>query len=343
MNLLSTIKTKLKFIDGQSRDKSCLTAIYDLEVSPITYDYFFFLTAAELERQNRGLDRLKVVVAPARNDIVRKEEKEYDASVTREQRIWRINHILLSAQVCFVPNADFCYLSSRISLLDFSGKSNIFPYGYRSENLTSINDEMYATVNEKLFYNGTSNLFRASAAAKSFLHQWIAYRGIKKRIIAITIRGYGYNPDRNSNLAAWIEFAKQVDKKKYEIVFIPDTDAIYSEQFSRIDKEFQVFREAALNLDIRLAIYEFAYVNMSVLTGPASLMILNSNCDYLLFKIVVSIAPQTTEEKLASYGFETGKSPHYATIFQKWVWKDDDAETLVFEFHNFEKLKDKSI
>ena len=43
-------------------------------------------------------------------------------------------------------------------------------------------------------------------------------------------------------------------------------------------------REASFSLPMRLALYESAYLNMFVNTGPGSLCILNAQCDYLYFR-----------------------------------------------------------
>ena len=43
-----------------------LFAFYDLQVSPITFDFLWFLVGADLERRRRGLDAVHVMIVPGR-------------------------------------------------------------------------------------------------------------------------------------------------------------------------------------------------------------------------------------------------------------------------------------
>ena len=80
-----------------------------------------------------------------------------------------------------------------------------------------------------------------------------------------------------------------------------------------------------------MAIYELAYVNMFVNTGPGSLCILNRRCRYLFFKVMAQ-SRLATEEALQRLGFAINTSPPFATPFQKWVWETDDCNILRREF-----------
>lgn len=93
-----------------------------------------------------------------------------------------------------------------------------------------------------------------------------------------------------------------------------------------------MFIPACFDVDLRFALYEVAYLNMFVNNGPGSAATLSRKIKYLMFKLVVPDVVHCSEEVLMQLGFETGKSPPYAGKFQKWVWKDDDTETLWTEF-----------
>ena len=55
-----------------------------------------------------------------------------------------------------------------------------------------------------------------------YVRDWLATRTAGRRPIVITLRQYGYAPGRNSNVAAWIEFARRLDKRRYVAVFVLD-------------------------------------------------------------------------------------------------------------------------
>ena len=54
-----------------------LFAFYDLQVSPITFDFLWFLVGADLERRRRGLDAVHVVIVPGRAAGLRREREDY--------------------------------------------------------------------------------------------------------------------------------------------------------------------------------------------------------------------------------------------------------------------------
>ena len=87
-----------------------------------------------------------------------------------------------------------------------------------------------------------------------------------------------------------------------------------------------------MELGLRMALYECAFVNMLVNSGPASLCILSTACRYLLFKITSSGTLPASEPSFKDIGFPPGSSPPFARPFQKWVWENDGREVLAREF-----------
>ena len=68
-----------------------LTAFYDLDVSPISYDFAIFLALAKIERNRAGRDAVHIVIVPAAEGQFRDDDVEYDAANKR----WRLHNILL--------------------------------------------------------------------------------------------------------------------------------------------------------------------------------------------------------------------------------------------------------
>ena len=80
-----------------------------------------------------------------------------------------------------------------------------------------------------------------------------------------------------------------------------------------------------------MALYERAYLNLGVNSGPMGLCWLNARSRDLTFKIITA-APQTTKASMRHYGFEIGKSLPFATPYQRWVWENDDLDVIEREF-----------
>lgn len=159
-------------------------------------------------------------------------------------------------------------------------------------------------------------------------------------LVTITLRQYGYMPARNSNVAAWIAFAKRLDLTRFFPVFIPDTDPT-AERFPE-SPDFALCSEAAWNLGLRFGLYESAYVNLGVNNGPMGLCWLNDRTRYITFKMLSESVPQATTEYMQHLGFEIGRSLPFATPLQKWVWEDDTLEVIEREFGAFVERADSS-
>ena len=146
----------------------------------------------------------------------------------------------------------------------------------------------------------------------------------------MTLRQYAVDPQRNSRIAEWVQFSREIDNERYCPIIVPDTDRAL-ESYSEF-ASLPVFREAAFNLGLRMALYESAYLNMFVNCGPGSLCILNDKCRYLFFKVSLDDVVLTSGKTLKAMGFQSGETPSFATEHQRWIWEDDTFDVLSREF-----------
>ena len=93
-----------------------------------------------------------------------------------------------------------------------------------------------------------------------------------------------------------------------------------------------VFREASWSVQLRLALYERAFLNLGVNNGPFLMAALGSLSRLLVFKMVTPSVPQTTEEFMRRLGFEVGGQLPFAGPFQRLVWEDDRLDVIEREF-----------
>jgi len=171
-------------------------------------------------------------------------------------------------------------------------------------------------------------VLRATPERQRNVDQWLAARGIGERsLVTVTMRGYRYMPARNSNVAAWTAFARGLDPKRYAVVFIPDTEETMEGIPAELDGSV-LMPEAAWNLGLRMALYEKAFVNMGVNTGPMGLCWLNETTRYATLKMAPSGVPQTTIDFFRHLGFEPGRSLPFATPCQQLIWEEDSREAI---------------
>ena len=157
--------------------------------------------------------------------------------------------------------------------------------------------------------------------------RWAASHCGGRRIVTITLRSYAYMPARNSNMSAWIAFARSLDPARFMPVFVPDLEQTLNGRMEELQGH-TVLREAAWNLGLRMALYERAYISMGVNTGPMGLCWLNARTHYATLKMAPAGVPQTTPAFYRELGFEPGRSLPFATPTQELVWEDDTMAAI---------------
>lgn len=343
--VLNRLRKKLRsalvrlFTRTYKLDKDTLYAYYDLDVDPITFDVAWFCVGAEFERRARGLTKIEFIIVPGRRDGMREEPRDYEEAVDRDNRIWRLHNVVVPVMLSMRPTGRVYYAADLKLIRSYQNKpDNVYPAHYDYYNPTAFDADEYLQATRTLDENGLESFFSAGPAGRRYIERWRDGVRARKRLLVVTLRQYAYMTERNSDIGAWVAWARSLDKDKYSVVFIPDTDTAFDPLVEQIEREFLVMREAAYNVPLRTALYESAYLNMSTMTGPASMFMLNRNCRYIVFKIIVPSAPMSTEERLRSYGFVPGCTPKFATPFQKWVWEPDSVQVLTREFALFETL-----
>ena len=313
-----------------SRNRS-LTLFYDLSVSPVTYDICWALAGAERLRLLRDLDSVHVVFVAGPHAGLREERPDYEAVVTPDARRRRLHEILIPLVGLLPSSNGFSYCTSRVhaTILRVLAGKNVYPKRYWPAlpvRHWPIELLEAARRGEKIPLP-----LHSTPAASQAISRWRSAYAKGRRIITITLREYDYMPARNSNVEAWLSFGRVLAEEGMLVVVVPDTEQAVS-NFSEKDDGLLWMPQVALEVDLRMALYECAWLNMMVNTGPHLLCMFNETCHYLMFKILTEGVPQTTPEYMRELGFEIDKSPPFSTAYQKWVWGDDNEQLIRGEF-----------
>lgn len=306
---------------------------YDLEVSPITYDFCFSLINAELIRARRRLDHIEVVIVPGPADGLRTEDEDYETAVDPENRRWRIANILLPLcrLVPSVSGVTLCATRRQATAIRGLSGTHLYPRDYwpRFPRPHTPNEVLDAARGGKI-----ARPFRAPEQARRYVRRWLLPVA-GRRAVTITLRQYEFMPRRNSNLVAWGKLAEFLEGEGFAPVFVPDADAAF-DPLPDVIKKFPVFTDAAMNVELRMALYEAAWLNMLVNNGPFGCAAF-SDSPYLMFKILTPGVRMTCQAYMKSLGYEIGVTPPFCSPFQKWVWEDDDLPVLMREFADMRK------
>jgi hypothetical protein len=273
-------------------DVDHLVAFYDLRHWPITFDFLWFMAAADLYRQKAGLKKTHIVLVPSEDWGAGPETSAYFAVVNGEARKQRIYDVLIPA-AAMMPTVDGITLAS--SRGSASQQANTtgnrkFPETYFPETPAQLLP-FPKLVNDAVANGMRFETLRSSATNLDWVRSWSASVFGKRPFITITLRNYEFRPLRNSNIDAWVAFAKELTERGFSVVFIPDTMA--SSNVSEQALGGTIMREACWNLGLRLALYESAYANLGVNNGPMGLCWFSGSARYLTMKMVI-------EEEFAS-------------------------------------------
>lgn len=278
--------------------ETAMTAVYDLASSPPTYDFLSFLAEAEKARVDGNFTYLDVVFQPGPMGGFR-DDNLPPAVEAREAMLHRI-----CASACrLLPSVrNVEVLKSRRAVA-----GDVFPKEWREDFPVSH----YGT----RYFKDSARPLTATPSAKN-----LVARRFQSPYATITLRQSSYWTTRNSSLPAWISAALFLVERGILPVFVPDYEGEDIEGFENC-------REASIDIDVRLALYEGAVLNLGVSNGPMALCYL-SQAPYMVFKLVDGNTPATSKEFLEAHGISEGGSfGENGTL----VWKDDTEEVLLSE------------
>lgn len=312
----------------EKRSNRCLYFFYDFEVEPITYDFAWALCIANAKREALALPCLKIIFVPGMTQGLRKEANDYDSIVNFEARRWRIYSILLPI-VKMLPcpyGVTFCVDREEAFLLRRQTVEHVYPDKY------NVTVPIPYTPKHWMAYPKTFASLQADEQSLRYVGQWLKQQAKNKKVIVITLRQYAYVPARNSDINAWAQFALVLESKGYFVVFVPDTEQALDDLPLPL-RAFNFFQPACWNLLLRGALYQLAYLNLGVNTGPMSLCWFNPRCRYITFKAITENGVQASLQVMKDKGFIRDQNPLFVHPFQKWVWDEDSFDLLMKEFN----------
>ena len=315
-----------------------LYAFHDLAVAPATFDIVVFLVLAELERKETGCSALHVVIVPGPAEGFREGSlRAYQEMGAEQYNVdslrWRLRNILVPC--CWlVPSCQqitVCASREEAMVLEASWVKHVFPKRYTVR--IPVENYLYSHVVDSISRGLVLPSIQATPQALDYVSQWIEANAGNRKVIPITLREYRFKRDRNSSLEDWGAFARSLDCDVYFPVFIRDTEAAFGPLPAELCG-LTIFPEASWNIELRAALYELSYLNMSVNTGPAALLSFNRLTRYLCFKIIIATYSSTTEEHVRAIGIEPGTQLQISTPFQRYVWDDDRLDVIQEAFRD---------
>jgi hypothetical protein len=283
-----------------------LTAVYDLQFGPVSYDFITWLARARLEQQRRAMARLHVVIVPYAQGLggFARHWGGHDAALTD----WKLWNILLPA--CRLAGATITLLDAEIRPPQ-PGPFDWWPEG-KAHFLRPLVEA--AKAGEPI------PLLMASAQSLRWVRGWIADR----RVVTLTLRANNGADGRDSNLTAWKGFAAWLSSHGWMPVVLNDSGVA-------LQRETGHFAE--LSTDLRLALYQGAAMNCFCNNGPMTLA-WHSTAPYLSF-----CAGLPSDRWAAHWSrhlaLETGDQLPWSGPEQRLIYRPDAIDVLVEEFERW--------
>ncbi|XOV79278.1 MAG: hypothetical protein ACFHVJ_20565 [Aestuariibacter sp.] len=311
-----------------------LHVYYDLRVSPVTFDIVKFLLLSEIEKCRIGAKQIHLnIVLPDHADLAQMTERYAKLSskeVPLEFFTARIENILIPCSK-LIESITKVSVIERANLCVNMELKNVFP-------------PTDYVLNNKPYY-GIECLMSALRVGKCLPSITVPCH-IKKNLLqrfqfknptlTITLRRTLYETWRNSNLAAWISFAKERIRDGYDIIWIDDPEGEY------LDKQTlpgQVLQENTILLFA--AIYEQSDCNFFVNGGTAALARFNHFATSVSFKLFDERSGATNRRFWLEKGIIPGTQFEFLSPRHLQCWESDSSENINFIWDSWAKSRIK--
>lgn len=293
-------------IQAINLDQPNMTAIYDLSVSPPTYDFFSFLLAAENRRilnrfpMHGGID-LVIVQGPDRGFRI-------DDNLPRDvdmRRMMLQNVILSGAQLC-----------ASVKSIRWVQKGEAFPMS----TVTFPND--WKADDPSRHYGlkvQVQNMkFPGTLRAPEWARDYVDRKFGPEPFVTFTLRTAKHWPERNSNRDEWLSAARII-RQQMKVLWLDDTEEGGGD-----------FPEA-FNPALRMALYERAVDNYGVNNGPMWLALTNCDVRAWVLRVAENEYATTNPEFFEQMGLPKGSQPRNPN--HRLIWGPDTADAIVSAFH----------
>jgi hypothetical protein len=314
--------------------EDALLFVYDLSIAPVTFDFVSYLAAAELSRRRKRLAHIDVVFVAGPHEGLRKEQPEYEAEVDFVSRNWRVRNLLVPA-LSLLPSVRshaLCASREQAKQLITGAEQQIYPPDYRVQ-LPCLPAK--AWLHDMARADGLWPMLSAGTAARRYVKSYLDRVAGERRPLVITLRNYGFERQRNSSTADWIAFADRCDKARFAPIFVPDVSVAMTTGPADLGGQL-TFLPACWNLELRMALYEAAWLNIGMMQGPLELCWLNENARYLIF-LPLGGEAGISADILTEQGLRIGSDLDFATPHQRIVWEPDRLANIEAAFASFSR------
>ncbi|OHU87561.1 MULTISPECIES: hypothetical protein [Pseudoalteromonas] len=316
-------------------EHSVLYAVYDLSCNLPCFDITNFVILSEFERRQRGLEHICFVILP--NQSCSESYMGVRQFHAVDDYQWRIDHIIKSMMRCIPSCISIVELPFREKLSTLIGThTHVYPEevvsGSAKQKSSTLLLKPLADAGHSLsFLQPPKN---AVALVKNFLDQRVQ----GKKLITVTLREYQEQAVRNNDLNSWGQFLSELDTREYYPVIIRDSYYLTSAMPEQL-KQYSTFTAASSDFLVRLALYQAAYINMGISTGPTYTISFLQGAKSLIFHPINEDNPASSSMTAERCGLTVGQDYFFNdNALQKTIWQRDTHENITSQFNQLVAL-----
>ncbi len=332
---LSNKKNRLIKEKKFNKSKNDIYAFLDLNNFRSTFDVVGFLLYCKIKSLKKKLTIIIFRNIPNEVSINPAKEKDFigshDSTKIREDNI---------VKVCLDIIEDFnpkiIFISDRNEANDYLSLSPEYKIPPNAQIDKIIDwDKYYIYINKFYLKYNTRPSLKAPSHYNNLVKLFIKKNEIKKKIITITLRDSSYFPLRNSTIDNWKKVYRYLEENDYYPIILDDMENISIDSKKNELMGYNTYNFANIDQRLRLALYEEAFLNLSVNHGPSQLLIYSKYCNFLIFKHYVNdeTSPASLERIEKITGLKKNEQYPFFNNKQKLVWNiNDDYELIIDEF-----------
>lgn len=323
---------RLTIFKKKKAKKKKIIAICDLNYVPFTYNFGQFLLLLSKQISiNNYYDIKLLFIWPSKEkiDFLKKNyplETLPPVNIDEKEMKWRFDNLIFPMINLFPINFDSIEIiyNNREKFINYDD-CDIFPKNYTNQTPRGFNEkELFKLSDKEIEVNGQRTGLKSNKLVKDF---FCLFKIDPNKTITITLRNYGFDKSRNSNIEVWEKFALYLKQKKINVIFVPDTENLWENKF--LSKNFYYLPEFSINLNLRFSLYESVKFNFFTSSGPGGQSTYSAKkINYAMYRCQVkdnSII--NTEENLKVMGKK--KQPNFISSNQYYIHEDESFESLV--------------
>ena len=305
-------------------------AVYDLRANASTFDFCFFMYEAECHFRSKGLPEFDILIVPLFSYSDWENVSGHSSVITEQKKYRRVFNLLLPLAALYVA-------CRKVILLDFksitrellNSRLNLYPINYDGFYLGGTDYiKIYDFERRNSFFSG----FQAHSDDLKQVHDWLILNKVNLPFITITLRTYGFQSKRNSDVQLINNIATYLKQEGFDVVLVPDTDDLSGSNSFNVGP---CFLPGTFNIFQRNALYETAYTNFFSSNGTHALSVLNLNSSFIFSKLVNEY---WKIEDLQARGLKYGSQP-WGKGRGVWIWEEETFESVIAAFEQIRVFK----